>query len=294
MECEEVTNGTFSTESSHCKGRRWTINDFEVGRLLGRGKFGNVYLAQEKKSQHLVALKVLRKSQLQKSQVEHQLGREIEIQSHLRHPNILRLYGFFYDQSQVYLVLEYASNGELYREIQRQLCFTEKRASVYIASLARALHYCHSKHVIHRDIKPENLLIGADGELKISDFGWSVHSPNSRRQTLCGTLDYLPPEMVEAKEHDASVDIWSLGVLCYEFLYGVPPFEAQGQPNTYQRILRVDLQFPPLPEVSNEAKDVIRKLLVRDAKNRLPLISLLNHPWILKYTEAPGRQKNST
>lgn len=88
-----------------------------------------------------------------------------------------------------------------------------------------ALSYLHTKHVIHRDIKPENLLLGVSGELKIGDFGWSVHAPGNRRTTLCGTLDYLPPEMVEGKEHSEKVDLWALGVLAYEFLVGVPPFE---------------------------------------------------------------------
>lgn len=88
-----------------------------------------------------------------------------------------------------------------------------------------ALIYLHSKHVIHRDIKPENLLIGVNGELKIGDFGWSVHAPGNRRSTLCGTLDYLPPEMIESKEHTDKVDLWALGVLTYEFLVGSPPFE---------------------------------------------------------------------
>eukprot|EP00897_Mesotaenium_endlicherianum_P005283 jgi/Mesen1/4783/ME000242S03952 len=131
--------------------KRWSLGDFDIGKPLGKGKFGNVYLAREKKSKYIVALKVLFKNQLQESQVEHQLRREIEIQSHLRHPNILRLYGYFYDQ------------GELYKELQKARYFSERRA--------------------------------ATGELKIADFGWSVHAPNSRRQTLCGTLDYLPPEM---------------------------------------------------------------------------------------------------
>lgn len=141
--------------------------------------------------------------------------------------------------------------------------------------LADALNYCHSKKVIHRDIKPENLLLGANGELKIADFGWSVHTPSSRyehkpgfsmrcphdrfpfcftisndllltyalcagrRSTLCGTLDYLPPEMIEGKTHDEKVDLWSLGVLCYEFLVGKPPFEAKTHEETYRRISKV-------------------------------------------------------
>ena len=217
-----------------------------------------MYLAREKSSKYIVALKVLFKHQLQQSHVEHQLRREIEIQSHLRNKNILRLYGYFYDATRVYLILEYAAKGELYKELTRCMKFSEPRTATYILSLAHALLYCHSKHVIHRDIKPENLLLGLKGELKIADFGWSVHAPNSRRHTLCGTLDYLPPEMVEGRDHDDAVDIWSLGVLCYEFLVGNPPFEAQGHSETYRRILKVDLKFPH--GVSEGAQDLIRKV----------------------------------
>ncbi len=148
--------------------------------------------------------------------------------------------------------------------------------------------YCHSKHVIHRDIKPENLLLGLKGELKIADFGWSVHAPNNRRQTLCGTLDYLPPEMVEGKEHDAAVDVWSLGVLCFEFLYGEPPFEAAGHSETYRRIVKVDLRFPASPALGEGAKDLVSKLLVKDPKARLPLAKVLEHPWILENADPSG------
>lgn len=280
---EDQDNGAIKKNSK----RKWTLNDFDIGKPLGRGKFGNVYLAREKESMYVVALKVLFKNQLEASQVEHQLRREVEIQSHLRHPNILRLFGYFYDKSRVYLVLEYAAKGELYKELQRCKFFSEKRSATYIASLARALIYCHEKHVIHRDIKPENLLIGIEGELKIADFGWSVHTLD-RRQTMCGTLDYLPPEMVENMEHDAGVDIWSLGVLLYEFLYGVPPFEAKQHSDTYRRIVNVDLNFPPKPVVSNAAKDLICELLLKDSVQRLPLTRLLRHPWILQNADPSG------
>mmetsp|Transcript_27141 Transcript_27141/g.51297 ORF Transcript_27141/g.51297 Transcript_27141/m.51297 type:complete len:359 (-) Transcript_27141:338-1414(-) len=264
--------------------RRWSLVDFDIGKPLGRGKFGNVYLAREKQSKYIVALKVLFKNQLQQSAVEHQLRREIEIQSHLRHPNILRLYGYFYDENRVYLILEYAARGELYKELQKERTFSEQRAATYICSLARALIYCHKKHVIHRDIKPENLLLGLKGELKIADFGWSVHAPNSRRQTLCGTLDYLPPEMVEGRDHDAAVDVWSLGVLCYEFLVGKPPFEAEGHNETYKRISRVDLTFPE-GAATPEARDLIARLLQKDPRKRIPLDQVLTHSWIVKNAE---------
>ncbi|CAI5490060.1 unnamed protein product [Closterium sp. Naga37s-1] len=270
---------------------RWSLEDFDIGRPLGRGKFGSVYLAREKKSKFIVALKVLFKNQLQESQVEHQLRREIEIQSHLRHPHILRLFGFFYDEKRVYLILEFAAGGELYRELQKSQQFSEQRAATYILSLAEALMYCHSKHVIHRDIKPENLLLGSDGEVKIADFGWSVHAPNSRRQTLCGTLDYLPPEMVEGASHDRMVDVWSLGVLTYEFLYGTPPFEAPNHPQTYKRIMQVDLKFPGNIKVSSDAKDLIQRLLVKEPSARLALRDVLVHPWIQKYAQRKPREQ---
>jgi len=267
-------------ESKEKSSKKWQLSDFEIGKPLGRGKFGNVYLAREKKTKFIVALKVLFKSQLQKSNVEHQLRREIENQSHLRHPNILRLYAYFYDATRVYLILEYAPRGELYKELQACTRFDESRTANYIKQLSEALKYCHAKHVIHRDIKPENLLLGLKGNLKIADFGWSVHAPSSRRTTLCGTLDYLPPEMVEGKEHDEMVDIWSLGVLCYEFLVGEPPFEAEGHKATYRRIAKVDLQLPNY--LSTGAKNFISKLLKHNPKDRASITEVLQDDWLLE------------
>jgi aurora kinase, other len=270
--------------------RQWKLDDFDIGRPLGRGKFGKVYLARERKTQYIVALKVLYKSQLARSSVEHQLRREVEIQSQLRHPNILRLFGYFYDETRVFLILEFAARGELYRELQHAGKFEEERAAQYVASLAQALDYCHSKHVIHRDIKPENLLIGVKGDVKIADFGWSVHAPRNRRKTLCGTLDYLPPEMVEGREHDHTVDVWCLGILMYEFLVGRPPFEADGNKETYRRIAHVDYSVPP-GSMSDLASDLIRQLLVKDPSKRLPLDEVANHPWVTQFNSETTRNE---
>ncbi|XP_048689819.1 aurora kinase C isoform X2 [Caretta caretta] len=258
--------------------RVFTINDFEIGRPLGKGKFGNVYLARERASRFIVALKVLFKSQMEKEGVEHQLRREIEIQSHLQHPNILRLYNYFHDKKRVYLILEYAPRGELYKELQKCRQFNEQKTATLMEELADALIYCHAKKVIHRDIKPENLLMGLKGELKIADFGWSVHAPSLRRRTMCGTLDYLPPEMIEGKTHDEKVDLWCIGVLCYELLVGQPPFESSTHTETYRRITKVDLQFPPF--MSEGSRDLISKLLRHNPAERLPLQAVLEHPWV--------------
>lgn len=272
-----------SSRAKH--GKQWSLKDFEIGKPLGRGKFGSVYLAREKESKYIVAIKVLQKSQLLKAGVEHQLRREIEIQSHLRNRHILRMYGYFYDSKRIYLILEYSPGGELFKRLTQKGRFSERTSARYISDLSSALHYCHCKHVIHRDIKPENLLLGAYSEIKIADFGWSVHAPTSRRNTLCGTLDYLPPEMVEGRDHDEKVDIWSLGILLYEFLYGFPPFEAEGHSATYRRISRVDLRFPVKPVISPEAKDLVRKLLIKDPSQRISLTEIPNHPWIVANTQ---------
>lgn len=266
--------------------KKWNLNNFDIGRFLGKGKFGAVFLAREKSSQFVVALKCLMKKQIQNAGVEHQLKREIEIQTHLRHPNILKMYGYFHDDSRVYLILEYAPKGELFKLMKEtpNNRFPEDKAAKIVLQLTDALHYCHCKNVIHRDIKPENLLLGSKGELKIADFGWSVHAPSSRRNTVCGTLDYLPPEMISGKKHGKEVDIWSLGVLCFELLTGKPPFETKTYEGTYRRILAVQYTIPEY--VSTLARDLITRLLVVEPCARLPLDKVKKHEWIIKHTEA--------
>lgn len=241
--------------------KQFHLGMFEIGRPLGKGKFGRVYLAKERTSGFICALKVLHKSELQQGRVEKQVRREIEIQSNLRHPNILQLYGHFHDSKRVFLILEFAGRGELYKHLRKESRFPEWKAAQYVAQMASALRYLHRKHVIHRDIKPENILVGIHGEIKISDFGWSVHAPNSRRRTMCGTLDYLPPEMIKPGSSDNSynekVDLWSLGVLTYEFLVGEAPFEDT-HIMTQRRIVRCDMEIPSF--VSSEARDLIKRV----------------------------------
>ena len=240
--------------------KQFHLGMFEIGKPLGKGKFGRVYLARERSTGFVCALKVLHKSELQAGKVEKQVRREIEIQSNLAHPNVLRLYGHFHDSKRIFLILEFAGKGELYKHLRKEQRFPEWKAAGYIAQMTAALKYLHKKHVIHRDIKPENILVGIHGEIKISDFGWSVHAPNNRRNTMCGTLDYLPPEMLRGKEdgwYNEKVDLWSLGVLTYEFLVGEAPFEDTPV-MTQKRIARGEMSVPPF--VSAEAKDLIKKV----------------------------------
>ncbi|KAF2864394.1 kinase-like protein [Piedraia hortae CBS 480.64] len=266
------------------KPKQWHLGMFEIGKPLGKGKFGRVYLARERSTGFVCALKVLHKSELQQGKVEKQVRREIEIQSNLAHPNILRLYGHFHDSKRIFLILEFAGKGELYKHLRRAQRFPEKQAAQYVAQMASALRYLHRKHVMHRDIKPENILVGLHGEIKISDFGWSVHAPNNRRNTMCGTLDYLPPEMIrpgrDENYYSEKVDLWALGVLTYEFLVGEAPFEDTPV-MTQKRITRGEMTIPSF--VSAEARDLIKKLLVLNPDDRIPLEDVERHPWIVKY-----------
>ncbi|KAJ5084286.1 hypothetical protein NUU61_008865 [Penicillium alfredii] len=249
------------------------LSMFEIGKPLGKGKFGRVYLAKERSSGFVCALKVLHKSELQQGGVQKQVRREIEIQSNLRHPN----QAHFPD-------LGIRWSWRTLQAPSEENRFPEWKAAQYIAQMAAALKYLHKKHVIHRDIKPENILVGIHGEIKISDFGWSVHAPNNRRQTMCGTLDYLPPEMLHTGPNEnfygEKVDLWSLGVLTYEFLVGEAPFEDTPV-MTQRRIKRGDMSVPSF--VSPEAKDLIKKLLILDPEKRIPLDDIHRHPWIVKH-----------
>ncbi|KAI9803318.1 MAG: hypothetical protein M1825_002109 [Sarcosagium campestre] len=266
-------------------GNKYKLSQFEMGRPLGKGKFGRVYLAKQKSTGFICAIKVLHKPELRQGKVEKQLRREIEIQSNLRHPNVLRLFAHFHDSKRVFLVLEFAGKGELYKHLRRDTRFNEAKAAAYIAQMASALRYLHRRSIMHRDIKPENILVGMNGDIKISDFGWSVHAPTNRRQTMCGTLDYLPPEMVRPNmmsevAYSKAVDLWSLGVLTYEFLVGEAPFEDTPV-MTQRRIARGEMKVPSF--VSPEAKDFIKKLLVLDPERRIRLPDVQHHTWILKH-----------
>ncbi|KAG8202472.1 IPL1, partial [Candida africana] len=294
-----ITSSSSSSHTSPKPQQQLTLDDFEFGKILGKGKLGRVYCVKHKQLGLIFALKVMSKSEIMNLKLEKSLRREIEIQSNLYHINITRLYSWFHDSINIYLLLEYSIEGELYTHLKKLKRFDNIMASNYIFQITQALIFLHQRGIIHRDLKPENIMVSLDNQLKLSDFGWSVQisqnqihnqtqtqkTPHQKKQkqkrlTICGTLDYLPPEMIESKSHDFSVDIWALGILCYELLVGKPPFEAINRNITYEKIAKVDIKYPSNLDV--DAIDLISKLVVKDPNKRLSLKEVLNHNWIIK------------
>jgi len=262
------------------------LRDFELGRRIGEGQFGRVYLARERRSHFIVALKAIKKVHLVGQGLEPQLQREIENQGNVRHVNVLRLYAWFHDTRHVYLVLEFCEKGEVFGLLSAQGTFPQPVAAWFIRCVAAALQHLHGKHVIHRDLKPENLLVDHHGVVKVADFGWSVHHLGGRRTTFCGTLDYLPPEQVGQRAHDQRVDVWCIGVLCFEFLAGRAPFQNADADATTRDIARLHYSFPA--DFPPLAQDFVRKILVDDPARRLTIPQMLAHPWLQQWALAPA------
>lgn len=288
----------------------WCLDDFTLGKPLGKGKFGNVYQGRQKRSGNAVAIKVLFKAPMLAAGCEHNLRREVEIQSRLQHRHIAGLLGCFHDAKNVYIVLELFAHGELYKAVAKAGGFvSEAECRRILADIASAVAYMHARHVMHRDIKPENILLAEGGRLALGDFGWANHCPppSSPRYTMCGTPDYLAPEMVDGSGHGKEVDLWALGVLAYELLVGRTPFlekrrpasdesedaEAaaqEAQQRTYQRIAQhvelTDADFarpgdaPGTPDISLAARALVNALLRHEPAQRMQAAEVVQSAWV--------------
>jgi len=192
---------------------------FEIMATLGTGTFGRVRLVKHKESQNYYALKILKKCEILRLQQLHHIKCEVDILSKIDHPFIVNFLGNFQDEKRLYLILEYVPGGELFSYLRRQSKLSDEASRYYASQLVLAIAYLHGMHIIYRDLKPENLLITQDGSLKITDFGFAKRVED-RTWTLCGTPEYLAPEIIQSKGHGKSVDWWAIGVLIYEMLAG--------------------------------------------------------------------------
>lgn len=262
-----------------------SISDFEVGTTLGTGTFGRVKLAKYSYSnydhEHVLALKILKKKEVARlRQVDH-INSERRILSGTSHPFIVKLYGTFQDEKMVYMMMNYVIGGELFTYLRERGRLGDFTAKIYTAEIILALEHLHHHNIVYRDLKPENILIDKDGHICITDFGFAK-VVDDRTWTLCGTPEYLAPEIIQSKGHDFAVDWWALGILIYEMLAGYPPFFDENPFGIYQKILSGRLEFPQ--HIDPDARDLIARLLQHDKSKRLGCLynkadGLKQHKW---------------
>jgi len=282
------------------KGRKVTIADFELGEELGQGQYGTVHVARDRCSNAIVAVKRMNLDHVVREDIVSQVERELMIMQTLDHPNILTLYSYFWDDANLYLILEYCSQGDLFAMMRKRPDgrFTVKETAKFVCQLTMAIQHCHERFVLHRDIKPENLLIDAQDNLKLADFGWGVlDASQTARTTYCGTPDYIPPEMLAPSEqikYGPEVDIWCIGVFMYECLYGEAPFAHQEEKERDKKILRLDYHFPSKPQIPLEAKELITSLLRDVPGSRGGTDDILQSVFVKKYFPEAARKPVSS
>jgi len=261
------------------------LTDFEVRGTLGTGTFGRVLLVRLKSanpgSQNIFAMKVLRKVEIVRlRQVEH-VNAERYILSRVRHPFVVDLFATFQDSLNIYMLMSYVPGGELFTHLRRAQKFTPDVTRFYLANIILALKYLHSFNIIYRDLKPENLLLDSRGYLRLTDFGFAK-IVDDRTWTLCGTPEYLAPEIIQSEGHGKAADWWACGILCYEMLVGYPPFFHETAYGIYEKILRGVIHWPHT--MDRLSKELIKAFLHPDRTKRLGNMiggpqDVLHHPW---------------
>ncbi|KIJ51352.1 hypothetical protein M422DRAFT_58891 [Sphaerobolus stellatus SS14] len=264
-------------------GASYKLIDFMIQRTLGTGSFGRVHLVRHKQTQRYYAMKVLSKEKVVRTkQIEHTQN-ERRLLSDVHNPFIVNVWGAFQDSQNLYMVLDFVAGGELFALLRRAKRFPDPVAKFYAAEVALALHYLHSKDIIYRDLKPENVLLGADGHVKLTDFGFAKIVKDVT-WTLCGTPDYLAPEVVAQNCYNKSVDWYALGILIFEMLAGYPPFHAE-DPNPIELYRRIQLGIVNYPSgFSPKAIDIIKCFLHQDLSERYGNLNhgtedIFAHPW---------------
>ncbi|KAL7931091.1 kinase-like domain-containing protein [Trichoderma chlorosporum] len=270
--------------------RGFKLSDFQRVRTLGTGTFARVCLVrpasasqplENEKNPEIYALKILKKTEVIKlKQIDHVRNERAILADVAGYPFITNLLGSFSDNESLYMLLDYVPGGELFSYLRKYRRFEEQVARFYAAEIVLVLEYLHERQggVAYRDLKPENLLLDQDGHIKLVDFGFAKRLGYKddrpvETYTLCGTPEYLAPEVIHNKGHTTAVDWWALGILIFEFLTGYPPFWHQNPIEIYKQIVEKPVVFPQEPVISDEAKDIIKSLCTIDRSRRLGNIS---------------------
>jgi len=285
VELESDSEPAFENRHIQIKNDRWVTDDFEVLEFLGRGKFGEVKRCKELSTGRFLAAKFV---STPKEQEKKDVINEVDIMKSLTHPRLIQLYDVYESRKQMCLILELIYGGELFeRVIDEQFILTERLCELYVMQICDGMSFMHNQRILHLDMKPENILcLSKDGHrLKIIDFGLARrYDPKKTLKVLFGTPEFVAPEVVSYDRISYGTDMWSIGVICYVLLSGLSPFMGDNDSQTYNNITKAEFDFDDesFDEISDEAKDFISKLLVKDLNKRMLANQCLSHPWLDK------------
>ncbi|KAL8211996.1 UNVERIFIED_CONTAM: MAP/microtubule affinity-regulating kinase 4 [Gekko kuhli] len=262
-----------------CADEQPHIGNYRLLKTIGKGNFAKVKLARHILTGREVAIKIIDKTQLNPTSLQ-KLFREVRIMKGLNHPNIVKLFEVIETEKTLYLVMEYASAGEVFDYLVSHGRMKEKEARAKFRQIVSAVHYCHQKNIVHRDLKAENLLLDADANIKIADFGFSNEfTLGSKLDTFCGSPPYAAPELFQGKKYDGpEVDIWSLGVILYTLVSGSLPFDGQNLKELRERVLRGKYRVPFY--MSTDCENILRRFLVLNPAKRCTLEQIMKDKWI--------------
>ena len=251
---------------------------------LGKGAFGEVWKVTHENSKKIYCIKMMSKREIYEQQLINQINKEISIMYNINHPYSIKLYNHFEDNDKLYLIMEPASNGNLYSFIENnknQKIKSNETIKKIIIQTIEIIKYLHSKDIIYRDIKPENILLDKDNNIKLCDYGWASYLTKDQFcKVYCGTPEYVSPEMVKKYPYNEKVDIWGIGVLIFELLFGYPPFSSNFNEDRYNNIKEGKINWPQ--EINDkDAKDLIGKILKINPNERLSLEEIEKHPWLI-------------
>ncbi|KQK14619.1 serine/threonine-protein kinase AtPK2/AtPK19 isoform X1 [Brachypodium distachyon] len=243
------------------------LDDFEILKLVGQGAFGKVFQVRKKGTSEIYAMKVMRKDKILEKNHSEYMKAERDILTKVDHPFVVQLRYSFQTKYRLYLVLDFINGGHLFFQLYKQGLFREELARIYTAEIVSAVSHLHANGIMHRDLKPENILLDADGHAMLTDFGLAKEfRENTRSNSICGTLEYMPPEIILGQGHDKAADWWSVGILLFEMVTGKPPFVGNRE-KIQQKIVKEKLKLPPF--LSSEAHSLLKGLLNKDAAKRL-------------------------
>ena len=258
-------------------------------KIIGEGRFSKVYLFKNKNNDLYYALKKILVSKILESGNDiNIIKREINIHSRLSHENVVQFYSVKEEINEVSILLEYCKNGSIFELIDKN-GFDEYKTYTYFSQVVNAIYFLHKNNLVHRDIKPENILLNSD-KIKLCDFGWCCETNTNNRNSFCGTFEYMAPEIINELPYGKPVDIWALGILLYEFYYGVSPFNSNRENEEQNKeiidnILQKRLYFPNRKKISYDMKDLIIHMLNSDVSKRYTIDQVVAHPWFKKCQE---------